>query len=136
MPDINVSPLDLHFVADQVGQLDVLLRFIIDSVRTAEDFKAFQKTLNETLKEVKITRVIAVDDWLKDQTAGYVVLVRPKGPEVFIPEWADANPVDYWRDEEALPIVFQDKKTVYEAIPDTYDILNIINLAEKHEDKK
>ena len=129
---VDVSPLDLPFVADQLAQVEVLVTFLIDSLRTAKDFSTFQASLTEQLKQVKVTRTINVEEWLKDQKEGYVVLVRPKfdNYEKSYEDFNDAHPVDYWRDEEAFPIIFSDEKLVYEAIPDTYNIIRILNLAE------
>ena len=74
---VDVSPLDLPFVADQLAQVEVLVTFLIDSIRTAKDFPSFQTSLTEQLKQVKVTRTINVEDWLKDQKEGFVALVRP-----------------------------------------------------------
>lgn len=134
---VDVSPLDLPFVADQLAQVEVLVTFLIDSIRTAKDFPSFQTSLTEQLKQVKVTRTINVEDWLKDQKEGFVALVRPvfNDDEKWRDDFNEAHPVDYWRDEEAFPIIFKNAGDPYSPknIPEDYCVVRVLNLAEQHE---
>lgn len=142
--EVKVSHLDLPFLADQLAQVEILVNFLIDAARTSKNFKDFKATLEKELKKVKVTRVINVDDWLADQKEGVVVMVRPKMPETIneTGNWLDANPIDYWRDEEGLPVIYPYSSwsfTDYQFTDidrEKYDIIRVIDLAEEYERKK
>lgn len=133
---VTVSKLDLPFIADQLAQLEALLSFVVDSVRTSETYHKFQAKLDKELKQVKVTRVINVDDWLRDQDKGFIARVRPVPiGDIYTNglEWNEQHPVDYWRDEEGFPIIYNTPEDLYQAIDrNRYNVVNIIDLKDDY----
>lgn len=136
--EVKISKYDLPFFADQLAQVEVLLNFVIDSIRTSKSFKGFQRKLEADLKQIKVTQTINVDEWLADQKEGVIVMVKPvtaydsSGLPI-----EHEHPVDYWRDEEGFPIIYTPKANHFPDIDtNKYEIIRIIDLAEEHERKK
>ena len=112
--------IDLDFVADQVAAQDALQTFLIDCIRTAENFKGLQEKLTNGLTAVSITKAIDVDTWLKSHDKGYVALV--KGPDI--------SSVDYYRDDEGIPVIFRTMDDILPGIG-SLTLVRVIDLAEE-----
>ena len=111
--------LDLQFVADQVAAADALQTFLIDCIRTAENFRHLQEKLTNGLTAVAITKAVNVDDFLNNQTEGFVVKYKQYGV------------VDYFRDDDGLPAIFKTPADALHAIPPDGELIRSIDLAEE-----
>lgn len=116
--------VNLDFLADQVAGIDSMQTFLIDCIRTSENFKHLQEKLTNGLTAVSITKSINVDDYINSHVTGYVVRVkRPNDSSL-------ENTPDYFRDDEGIPIIFE----TLEEIPGkvgNMTIVRVIDLAEE-----
>ena len=116
----------ISFLADRLAEVDTLLTYVVDTARLSNNYEEFRENLSKNLGEVKITQAIDIDKWLADKQAGFVVLMKKEG-----------GPIDYLRDDEdALPVIYDTPAAAYDAVPDGYEVIRILNLQEEYEKRQ
>jgi hypothetical protein len=133
---IYTQNTNLAFVADQAAETDALLTFLIESIRSANDFAQLQSKLDEGLKEVKITRSIDIEDFLDAQDSGWALVIRKIGkPDEGDEIGGNTMAPDYLRNDDGLPVIFRFKSDAFIAVPEGYEFVRTIDLKERHERK-
>ena len=126
MSDTKVySSVDMLFVADQAAQAEATLTFVIDCLLSSESFDQFKNVVSKSLKEVKITRAISVDNFLDCQTDGYALIIKSR----------EVDLTDYLRDDDGLPVIFKFKSDAYINVPKGYEFVRTVDLKERYERK-
>jgi hypothetical protein len=110
------------FLSDQVAGLDNLVKFLIDAIRSAENFKKLQETVNNTLAEVKVMTTYNVEEFLRRQISGYALMIKPL---------KFSGPADWDRDDIGFPIIYPTQETAEKACPPDFEVIRILDLGEE-----
>ena len=126
--DSTNDAVTINFLADQLADVDALLTFVIECARANESYEDFRKALIRDLGEVKITKSINVEEWLKGQNLGFVLVHKERsraesGSITYSP--------DYLRDDDGLPIIFASRSEAMEALPKNHEFIRVLDLSER-----
>lgn len=129
-PDATIyDGISLNLVADRLAEIDALLSFVVEAIQSNPSYSDMRRTVKKDLKEVKITTSINVDEYLAEQKSGFVALCKMSVKKM---SGVQDGPVDYYRDDNGLPVIFESQADLlrrFNKMPDM-ELVRTIDLSE------